>query len=91
MITVDGVNSLPSQVCDRLAGSEQIREIDLNRIHARNVVHHYSDLASVLWEGASPTDFGKRGRKSSQCRRAGLETSGEGFRPVGNRCFKRRY
>src|SRR5689334_813367 len=54
------------------------------------MVHHYSDLAPVLWNSHLPLGFRKSGRKCSQCRGAGLETNREGFGPGVDSCSRRR-
>ena len=39
------------------------RELNLDRVHPRDVVHHDSDLATVLWNAHLPFGFGEIGRK----------------------------
>src|SRR5438552_12097179 len=63
-----------------------MREVDLDRVHAGNVMHHNADLPSVMGKACLPLCLGKCGRKCSERCCAGLETGGEGLRPVVHLC-----
>src|SRR5262249_13749459 len=82
VIAVYRIDDVPCHTGDRLAGSEQTRKPDLNRIHTGDVVHHYANLPAVFWKARLPLRFGKRGRKSNKRCCSGLETGGEGLGPV---------
>ena len=54
--------------------------MELDSVHAGHVMHHDTDLPSVVGNARLPLCFGKRGRKGGECGCAGLEAGGEGFR-----------
>src|SRR6266849_10824367 len=84
VVSVHRIDDVPGNAGDRLAGSEQTREVDLDWIHTGNVMHHYANLPSVLGKARLPLCFRKCGRKCSQCCCAGLETGGERLRSVAH-------
>jgi hypothetical protein len=79
VVAVYGVNAIPGYACDWLASSEQLRELDLDRVHGGNVIHHDSDLSPILGNARLPLCFGKGLCKGSECVCAGLHAGGEGF------------
>ena len=67
---------------DRLAAGQHLRQLDLQRIHARDVMHDHADLAPVLRERGLPLGVGERARDGGERAGALLETIGEGVRAL---------
>lgn len=70
---------VPSHGSDWLAGGERMREVEFDRVHAGNVMHHYADLPSINGNARLPLCLGKWSHKCSECCCTGLETGGEGL------------
>src|SRR5260221_12285631 len=65
MVSVHGIDGVPGNAGDWLAASEHTCQVDLDRVHAGNMMHHYANLASVLGNARLPLCFGKRGHECS--------------------------
>ena len=76
---IDGVHGVPSDAGDRLAGSHQLRQVQLNRVDAGDVMHYDADLSSVMGNARLPLGLGKGGRECGQCRCSSFETGSERF------------
>jgi hypothetical protein len=89
VVVLHASDSVPGCCGERLAG-EQTRRLDLDRIHAGNMVHDDAGAPSVLRKAGLPLGLGERGCKVSQLPCAGLKTGGEGLRSVVHSCSWRR-
>ena len=52
-------NGVPGHAGDRLAGSEQLREVEFDRVNAGDVMDHYANLSSIMGNERLPLFFGK--------------------------------
>ena len=86
VVAVHRVDGVPSHAADGLAGGQHLREVDLDRVDAGNVMHHDADLASVVGNARLPFRLGKRGRKCGECGCACFEPGGESFRSICSIC-----
>ena len=50
----------------RLARSEQLRQMDLDRIHAGHMMHHYAHFSSIAGQTCLPFHIGKSGGERGQ-------------------------
>ncbi len=80
VVPVHRIDDVPGNTGDWLAGCEQTRKVDLDRIDAGNMMHHDADLPSILGEARLPLCFGERGGQFSQGGCAGLRRGRRGSR-----------
>jgi hypothetical protein len=59
VVAVHRVDGIPGHAGDCLAGREQTRKLDLNRIDAGDVMHHHSNPAAILGKGRLPFGLGE--------------------------------
>jgi hypothetical protein len=53
------------------------RELNLERVHAGDVMHDHTDRASVVWNASLPLGVRERGREGSEGRNSLFETIGQ--------------
>ena len=75
------VDDIPRHARDRIPAGENLRQLDLDRVHARDVVHGDADLASVLGHAGLPLFVREAAGERRQRARPLLEAIGQGVRP----------
>jgi hypothetical protein len=66
MVVVYLVDNIPRHTGDRLTGGEGLRQLDLNRIPAGDVMYNHADSASVTRKACLPLSLGKCRRKCGE-------------------------
>jgi len=79
MFGVHLMNRVPCDAGDRLSGGQRLRQLDLERVYARHVMHDDADEAAVLRHRSLPFLRAERLDKGSESICSLLNASGEGL------------
>ena len=79
VLRVDRVHVIPGDVIDHAAGGKLLRQPDLERVHAGDVMDHDADLAGVVRHRRLPLGIAEAFREGDQRGGSLFEHHGEGF------------
>jgi len=91
LLGVTGVHVVDHLVRDagyRLTGRDRLRQLDLDRIDARDMVHDDADSAPVVWDWRIPLGFGEIVRQGSKGASALFETIGKRVSTMVHCCLR---